>query len=149
MVVMNDRAQAGSAFKNGRIELILNRRTLSDDSQGLVEEVNDLDEFGRGVNTSAKFYLRLTDSRRDAIQAIKYHNLKRVMRPQTFMTTQFKQNILQFSYESYLNQVDTRSHLLVHARHMGIKNIIVEPNDNSGKYSLRLHLKEATHLSLE
>ena len=59
----------------------MNRRTLSDDSLGLVEEVNDLDDMGRGVNTSAKFYLRMSGSRSEALQAVKDHNLNRMMRP--------------------------------------------------------------------
>jgi len=35
MVVMNDRAQGGSSLVEGKIELMMNRRTNSDDGRGI------------------------------------------------------------------------------------------------------------------
>jgi Glycosyl hydrolases family 38 C-terminal domain len=41
LVVMNDRSQAGSVIKDSRIELMMNRRTLRDDSRGVVEKIDE------------------------------------------------------------------------------------------------------------
>ena len=57
MTVLNDRSQAGSAYKEGRLELLINRRVLSDDDLGLFEPLNEVDEHGQSFNVSAKFYL--------------------------------------------------------------------------------------------
>lgn len=46
MVVMNDRAQGGSAYQNGRIELLINRRFATDDDLGLSEALNETDGHG-------------------------------------------------------------------------------------------------------
>ena len=44
MTVMNDRPQGGSAYDKGRIELMINRRVLSDDGMGLNEFLDERDE---------------------------------------------------------------------------------------------------------
>lgn len=41
MVVMNDRSQGGSVIKNGRIELMQNRRLNVDDGRGVDEALNE------------------------------------------------------------------------------------------------------------
>ena len=38
---------------------------------------------------------------------------------------------------------------MVLARHMGLKNVVVMPKDNNGKYTLRLHFKETKHIDLD
>ena len=43
MVVMNDRSQAGTGYKEGRIELIYNRRTTRSDTLGNPESCDDQD----------------------------------------------------------------------------------------------------------
>lgn len=40
---MNDRAQGGSSLKNGRIELMINRRVYFDDDCGMGEGLNEVD----------------------------------------------------------------------------------------------------------
>ena len=42
MSVMNDRPQGGSAYKDGRIELMIQRRVLKDDGLGLPDVLNDV-----------------------------------------------------------------------------------------------------------
>jgi len=42
MVVMNDRSQGGSVIKDGRIELMINRRLTRDDARGNGEPLNEL-----------------------------------------------------------------------------------------------------------
>ncbi len=46
MAVMNDRAEGGSAYKNGRIELLINRRFATDDDLGLGQPLNETDAHG-------------------------------------------------------------------------------------------------------
>lgn len=43
MIIMNDRPQGGSAFDNGRVELMFNRRGYSDDEMGMIEPLNEVD----------------------------------------------------------------------------------------------------------
>jgi len=38
---MNDRSQAGSVIKDSRIELMMNRRTMRDDSRGVIEKIDE------------------------------------------------------------------------------------------------------------
>jgi len=45
---MNDRAQGGSSFAPGRIELMQNRRIPCDDIKGVNEFLNERDEDGKG-----------------------------------------------------------------------------------------------------
>jgi hypothetical protein len=42
MTVMNDRSQGGAVIKNGRIELIQNRRLNVDDWRGVDEALNEV-----------------------------------------------------------------------------------------------------------
>jgi hypothetical protein len=43
LVVMNDRSQGGSVIKDGRIELMQNRRLNVDDHRGMGEALNETD----------------------------------------------------------------------------------------------------------
>jgi len=58
MVVMNSVNEGGSAYSNGRIELIANRRTNSDDNLGAAEHLKEL------VNFKTKYFLAFTDDDR-------------------------------------------------------------------------------------
>jgi lysosomal alpha-mannosidase len=49
MVVMNDRSQGGSVLKDGRIELMQNRRTWHDDWTGRGEPLDERDEWGNPI----------------------------------------------------------------------------------------------------
>jgi len=66
MSVLNDRTQAGSVHQKGRIELIINRRIFTEENFGVQETLNEIDNFGNGLNVSAKFYLSFTKSKYDA-----------------------------------------------------------------------------------
>ena len=68
--MMNDRSEAGSAFKYGRIELMINRRGYTQDGLGNVESMNERDIEGEGINIAAKYYLQFTKSRKEAYAAI-------------------------------------------------------------------------------
>ena len=61
MTVMNDRSQAGSVIKNGRIELLMNRRLYYDDSRGVNEPLNETDSYGNGITVPATYHLELID----------------------------------------------------------------------------------------
>lgn len=41
---MNDRSQGGSVLKNGRIELMQNRRLNEDDQRGIDEPLNEVNK---------------------------------------------------------------------------------------------------------
>jgi hypothetical protein len=60
---MNDRSQGGTAGLRGRknIELMQNRRHISYDHYGLREPLNDLDEWGRGIQVPATYYMLIND----------------------------------------------------------------------------------------
>ncbi len=70
MVIMNDRPQGGSAYSQGRVELMFHRYGVSQDELGLWEPMKDLAEDGKGVNVSAKWYLAYTKSREEAYKLI-------------------------------------------------------------------------------
>ena len=63
MTVMNDRSQGGSALKEGRIELMQNRRMLFDDQRGVREPLNERDADGSGVKVNAVYYLNIFNGR--------------------------------------------------------------------------------------
>ena len=41
MAVVNDRSQGGSSFNDGEIEIMIHRRTYSDDRRGVAEALNE------------------------------------------------------------------------------------------------------------
>lgn len=55
--VMNDRPQAGSALKEGAVQLLQNRRIAADDSRGMGEFVDEVDKNGNGIRVPATYYL--------------------------------------------------------------------------------------------
>ena len=55
MIIMNDRPQSGSAYSNGRIELMINRYGLTIDGLGVWEPLREVDLLGKGFNVSANF----------------------------------------------------------------------------------------------
>jgi hypothetical protein len=65
--VFTDRSQGGTAYKNGRIELILNRRIFTDEGMGVRETLNEVDHEGHGLNVSTTFYLSFTDSKQNML----------------------------------------------------------------------------------
>jgi hypothetical protein len=57
MHVSNDKPEGGSAYHNGRIELLINRRFNNDEGLGLVEALNETDSKHKGLNVSSKYHL--------------------------------------------------------------------------------------------
>lgn len=76
MVVTNDRPQAGSAYQSGRIELLANRFTPPHDNLGVHEGAKDTDAMGMGVNVSARFQLKFTKERSEALRYIQERHLE-------------------------------------------------------------------------
>lgn len=64
MVVMNDRSQGGSVIKDGRIELMHNRRINEDDGRGVGEPLNEVDASGNGISVPATYYVQLFNQRK-------------------------------------------------------------------------------------
>jgi len=58
---MNTRAQGGSVIKNGRVELMHNRRINVDDHRGMGEPLNETDTNGDGISVPATYYVQLFD----------------------------------------------------------------------------------------
>lgn len=58
-VVMNDRSQGGSVIKDGRIELMQNRRLNLDDWRGMGEPLNETYWNGNGISVPATYYVQL------------------------------------------------------------------------------------------
>lgn len=52
---MNDRPQGGTAYKDGRIELMIIRQGTTQDELGIWEAMRDWSADGLGANVSAKF----------------------------------------------------------------------------------------------
>ena len=61
MTIMNDRSQGGTVLKNGRVELMQNRRLFFDDDRGVEEALNETDSFGNGITVPATYHLHLFD----------------------------------------------------------------------------------------
>ena len=70
IAIMNDRAQGGSAYDNGRLELMINRRGYTDDGLGMSEPLNEVDAQGFGLNVSAQFFVKFSQSREEAYRAV-------------------------------------------------------------------------------
>lgn len=63
MILINDKPQSGSAYKKGRIELMISRFGKTQDELGVDEPMEDKDiNQNGGVNVSATFYLRFGKS---------------------------------------------------------------------------------------
>lgn len=78
MIVMNDRSEGGSAFNDGNIELMVNRRGNTTDDLGNDESLNETQWVnGRevGIRVNSKFKLKFTKSREDAFHTIREHYL--------------------------------------------------------------------------
>jgi len=58
MTIMNDRAQGGSSLKEGRIELMQNRRGFSDDTYGVGQWLNECNCEGVGITVPATYYMQ-------------------------------------------------------------------------------------------
>jgi Glycosyl hydrolases family 38 C-terminal domain len=58
---MNDRSQGGSVIKDGRIELMQNRRLFKDDDRGVDEALNETDEYGNGISVTARYRVIFTE----------------------------------------------------------------------------------------
>ena len=56
---MNSRPQGGSCLKEGRIELVHNRRFYVDDDKGLAEPLNERDENGSPLPVSSTYILQI------------------------------------------------------------------------------------------
>jgi len=59
--VSNDRSQGGSSLKEGRLELMQNRRIPCDDNKGVNEFLNETDASGNGLRVPATYYVQLND----------------------------------------------------------------------------------------
>lgn len=59
MVVMNDRSQGGSVIKDGRIELMQNRRCNVDDHRGMGEPLSESNAKGQGITVPATYYVQV------------------------------------------------------------------------------------------
>jgi hypothetical protein len=64
--VMNDRSQGGSALADGTIEFMQNRRIPADDSRGMGEWVNEVDELGNGIRVPATYHVQIFDNSKTA-----------------------------------------------------------------------------------
>jgi len=81
MVIMNDRSEGGSAWQNGTLELMINRRGNTSDSLGNDESLNETEWVNGievGIRVNAKYRLQFTKSRKQALDTIR----KRFLRTQ-------------------------------------------------------------------
>ncbi|CDW83658.1 glycosyl hydrolases family 38 protein [Stylonychia lemnae] len=91
MIVMNDRSQAGSGFREGRIELLFNRRVLTNDELGNPEFLNELDENYQPIRTQNKYFVRFTNSRKQAFKAITERTFKTLNPIRMYQASKFFQ----------------------------------------------------------
>jgi hypothetical protein len=79
MIVMNDRSAGGSAYNNGTIEIMINRRGNTTDDLGNDESLNEtvwVDGRELGVRVNAKYHLQFTESRIEAFDSIRQRYLR-------------------------------------------------------------------------
>ncbi|CDW79486.1 glycosyl hydrolases family 38 protein [Stylonychia lemnae] len=124
MIVMNDRPQAGSGFRDGIIELLFNRRVLTADGLGNPELLNEMNERSEPIRTHNKYFIRFTKSREQAFKAITERTIKtlnpvRMFNANRFNSEKAQQNdfsrIRQHQYElsKILNQLDIVDYKLI------------------------------------
>lgn len=74
MIVMNDRSAGGSAWRNGTIEIGINRRMNTSDDLGNDEVLNEtylVNGKTLGVRTHAKYVLAFTSYRQESFDKIR------------------------------------------------------------------------------
>lgn len=71
MAVMNEVNEAGSAYLDSRIELVINRRLFKDDNLGMSEGLNEMDSKSKGLSVITKYYLQFTQGRDQATNGIR------------------------------------------------------------------------------
>ena len=73
ITIMNDRSQGGSAGLRGQrnIEIMQNRRTKKWDKYGVDEGINDLDEFGKGIQVPVSYFMFMNDKNSSNPRAFK------------------------------------------------------------------------------
>ncbi|CAG2111159.1 unnamed protein product, partial [Medioppia subpectinata] len=59
LTMLNDRAQGGTGFREGQIELMVHRRILNDDGMGVKEPLNEPGVDGNGLVIRGRFWLQL------------------------------------------------------------------------------------------
>ncbi|CDW88482.1 glycosyl hydrolases family 38 protein [Stylonychia lemnae] len=91
MIVMNDRSQAGSGFRDGRIELLFNRRVFTNDNLGNPEFLNEINERGEPIRTHNKYFIRFTQQRNQAFKAITERTMKTLNPVRMFQASRFFQ----------------------------------------------------------
>lgn len=73
---MNSRSQGGSVIKNGRIELMQNRRINRDDWRGMGEPLNETDTSGDGISVPATYQVQLFNRKlRKPLQRVVQQNM--------------------------------------------------------------------------
>jgi lysosomal alpha-mannosidase len=90
-----DRSEGGSSMSDGSIELMVHRRTLHDDSQGVGEPINET-AYGQGLVVRGRHYLLLESPQSSAL----YHRHKA---QQLFMNPLMTYALPDLSYEDYSN----------------------------------------------
>ena len=68
--VLNDRPQGGSAYKSGRIELMLIRQGQTQDELGIWEAMRDWSADGNAANVTGKFWVGFTKNREELYRLI-------------------------------------------------------------------------------
>ncbi|CAG2100054.1 unnamed protein product, partial [Medioppia subpectinata] len=59
LTILNDRAQGGTGFREGQIELMVHRRVLHDDGMGVGEPLDEPGVDGNGLTIRGRFWLQL------------------------------------------------------------------------------------------
>jgi len=54
---MNNRPQGGSVLRDGRIELMQNRRSVKDDDRGMGEAISEVRIDGVGITVAATYHV--------------------------------------------------------------------------------------------
>ncbi|CAG2111338.1 unnamed protein product, partial [Medioppia subpectinata] len=76
LTMLNDRAQGGTGFRDGQIELMVHRRILQDDGMGVDEALNEPGVDGKGLVIRGRFWLQLAtvasaaELRREAVNRL-------------------------------------------------------------------------------
>jgi hypothetical protein len=90
MVVMNDRPQGGTSYKDGRIELMLIRQSNTQDELGIWEAMKDWSSDGQGANVSALFHLAFTNNREQLYRIIQKRHVLNLNPPIYFHSMAYK-----------------------------------------------------------
>ena len=142
MVVMNDRPQAGTAFRPGRAELMFNRRGMTSDSLGMDEPLNEIDMLTmKAIRTHNRYWVGFTEgARKQAFDMIFFQTAKTLNPIQLFKSDFFELSPNTYDAQAHSRRVITRQGLVSYLLSKDVINLQFLPDYEAKTLLLRLQI---------